>query len=181
MVKQPTNFRKANEYGLVTDKPVDVQYGPWARTMIAFDVDGIFKQDSKESEYVKGPLDPTKVKVMYDDGHFNTCVIVSPSPYFPCDNAGKSLFKRYCKESSNTYRHKNLLDAVDDCMVKPDIKIYVSDNGDVAEARKAGFLYCDVKDFVAMMEGKPNYPSNMNDLVEKTFDDIKNEEEYYAK
>lgn len=154
---------------------------PWARTLIAFDVDGIFKQDSKESDYVKGPIDPVEVLLKFHDKHFNLCCIVSPSPYYPKNKDGSSMFPIYAKEASVTMRHKNLLDAVEDTLVKPDIKLYISDNGDHKEAKKAGFIYVDVNDFKNMLSEHPSYPSNMGDLVEETFDDIKAEEEQESK
>ena len=122
------------------------------RTLIAFDVDGIFQQKEEDSQYVKGPLDPRDIEVAFNDNFNCTCMIVSPSPYYPRKNDKTSLFDRHCEWESNTMRWKNLVDCVKSCMVKPDIRIYVSDNGDVKEAKKAGFIYVDVNDFKHMMD-----------------------------
>jgi len=120
------------------------------RTLICFDVDGIFEQREEESQYVKGPLDPFELRDHFCD-HDSVCMIVSPSPYFPKDINGEPLFEKHAEWESNTMRWKNLIDCQKACIVPPDIKIYVSDNGDFKEAKKAGFIYCDINDFDEMM------------------------------
>ena len=67
-------------------------------------------------------------------------------------------------------RWKNLIDCQKACLVPPDIKIYVSDNGDFKEAQKAGFIYCDVENFEKMMYTQfhiPDTPSYKRKYLEE--------------
>ena len=123
------------------------------KQLIAFDVDGIFKQEQEQSEYVAGQLDAEKIDVMYNDGINSKCVIVSSSPYYPKKN-GKSLWELYAKNETNDMRYKNLLDSVSALTDNVDLKLYVSDNGDYDQAEKAGFIYVDVNDFQKIFEEK---------------------------
>jgi len=148
------------------------------RTLICFDVDGIFEQPDEESQYVKGPIDPFIVRDHFVH-HDSAVMIVSPSPYFPKDINGKPLFEKHAKWESNTMRWKNLVDCQKACMVPPDLKLYVSDNGDFKEAKKAGFIYVDVNDFEKMMYTQfhivdtPSYTrKDMNEFVKETFEEI---------
>ena len=119
------------------------------KQIIAFDVDGIFKQDVSVSEYVDGILDAEKIDRLYNDGVISKCVIVSPSPYYHKKN-GKSIWELYNKHETNDMRHQNLLDSVESLDV--DVKLYVSDNEDYDQAKKAGFTYVDVNDFQKAVE-----------------------------
>jgi len=121
------------------------------KQIIAFDVDGIFKQDVSVSEYVDGILDAEKIDERFNDGINSKCVIVSPSPYYH-KRDGKSIWELFNKHETNDMRHQNLLDSVNSISGEIDTKIYVSDNGDYDEAKKAGFIYVDVNDFYKAVE-----------------------------
>ena len=124
------------------------------KTIICFDVDGIFQQREEQSQYVTGPINPDYVNDNFNDKKDSICFVVSPSPYYPKGKNGEPMFSTFAQWQSNTMRWKNLVDAVDSLTVRPDVRIYVSDNGDMKEAQKAGFIYCDVMDFQKMMDEK---------------------------
>lgn len=117
------------------------------KTLICFDIDGVFKQDKEESRYVNGPVDPQWVKDLLSNGDLIT--LVSPSPFYPRDKDGFPMFPIFDKYPSNNYRHKNLQDSINYCRTffNPILKLYVSDNGDWKEAQKAGFVYIDAQMF----------------------------------
>lgn len=111
--------------------------------LFAFDVDGTLECKEEKSEYINGPV---KISTLVRLSIYNKIVIVSPSPYYPKHSDGVSLFPIFAEYESNTYRHKNLLDAEKSFPVDG-LKIYVSDNGDHKEADKAGFIFITEKEF----------------------------------
>ncbi len=121
------------------------------KLLIAFDVDGIFKQKEELSEYIVGQLDAEKIDRMYNDGVDSKCVIVSPSPYYP-KRDGKALWELFVNHETNDMRHQNLIDSANAISDDVDTKLYVSDNGDYDEARKSGFIYVDAVDFHQAIE-----------------------------
>ncbi|PBO84872.1 MAG: hypothetical protein COA77_07220 [Thaumarchaeota archaeon] len=125
------------------------------KQIIAFDVDGIFTQGEELSEYVLGYLDAEKINQMHNDGIDSKCVIVSPSPYYP-KRDGKSLWELFTSHETKDMRHQNLIDSVNAVSGDIDMKIYVSDNDDYDEAKKAGFIYVDVLDFYKAIEENVN-------------------------
>ena len=117
--------------------------------LICFDTDGIFKpldyysdDDKKwfDDGYIAGPIDPqiVKNKILPIAEIF----VVSESPFYPKHPDGSPMFHvqndlpgRYLNltECYNLYWEKYGQD--------PKTKLYVSDNGDYAEAQKAEFTY----------------------------------------
>jgi hypothetical protein len=122
--------------------------------LIAFDIDDTIGSKEESSEYVNGPI---PVPVLLELAKSCVIVMVSPSPYYPKDAEGKSIFPRCCEYGSDTMRHVNLEAArqyyVNNLGMRPQLKLYVSNNGDYKEAEKAGFIYIDA---VMFDNGFPN-------------------------
>ena len=110
-------------------------------TLIAFDVDGTLECKEENSQYISGPVKLNHLLWLSTDFH-NVIVMVSPSPYAPKEDI-KEIFIRESQYGSNTMRHRNLLKAKEKYPQKDNLYLYVSDNGDYAEAKKAGFIYID--------------------------------------
>lgn len=125
------------------------------KTLICFDIDGVFKQKEELSQYVNGPIDPEWVKDLNSNGDLIT--LVSPSPFYPKDDKGFPLWPVFAEFESNDYRHRNLLNSIEYCkqFFNPILKLYVSDNGDYKEAQKAGFVYVDSQMFANAWETSP--------------------------
>ncbi len=111
--------------------------------LICFDIDGTLECKEDDSEYINGPV---KLTTLDHLAKKHRIVIVSPSPYYPKDDNGRSLYPIFSKYESNTYRHLNLLEAKESFPVDG-LNIYVSNNGDYKEAEKAGFIFIDEKVF----------------------------------
>jgi len=117
--------------------------------LIAFDTDGIFQclpyysdEDKKwfDDGYIAGPIDPVIVKTKLTS--IADMYIVSESPFYPKNPDGTPMFPvindlpgRYLNitECYNRYWEKY--------HQEPDVKLYISDNGDYSEAQKADFKY----------------------------------------
>jgi len=99
--------------------------------LLAFDVDGtLWTSNGKVTEEMLVKLELAGSKV----------VIVSPSTARP---------KGWDEFIDGPARRDNLLKARERWPFS--VRIYVSDNGDVEEAKAAGFLYVDREDFAEMM------------------------------
>lgn len=117
--------------------------------LIAFDTDGIFKAlpyYSKEdlewfdNAYIAGPIDPLLVKNELKP--IADIYIVSESPFYPKEPDGTPMFPVL---NSLPSRYLNIIECYnsywDKYQQEPKVKLYVSDNGDYAEAQKAEFRY----------------------------------------
>jgi len=116
-------------------------------TFICFDTDGTLKtpEMENEGEYVKGVIDQSILEYLWNNKI--AISIVSESPFYPKTEKGEPRFHVHCGKS----RAENLIDATN-CYIEyigkePNLKLYVSDNGDYKEAEKAGFIYIDAKMF----------------------------------
>lgn len=101
-----------------------------------------------ESDYVRGVINTSSLRKL---SRRAVITMVSPSPFYPKESDGSPTFPIFANEASSTYRHSNLNDSVDYCKKTfgetPTLKLYVSNNGDLEEARKAGFVYIDAVNF----------------------------------
>ena len=107
--------------------------------LICFDVDGTLKTDEmgNEGQYVKGII-PTDVLMELEQGGTKIAV-VSPSPYLPKRYTDKNhWFKDY---GSNSYRWRNVQEAMDKYNVLPSETLYVDD----LEANRKQLENYDVK------------------------------------
>lgn len=125
-------------------------------TLICFDTDGTLLTEEMidGGQYVMGVI-PTDILSSLEQRGFSIC-IVSPSPYYPKYENGSPIFRMSNREASGTYRHANLLSAVEQVSalgITPERKIYVSDNGDKNEADKAGFEFMTPQDFLIKYKG----------------------------
>lgn len=111
--------------------------------LFAFDIDGTLECKEDDSEYINGPV---KLSTLDRLAIHNKIVIVSPSPYYPKHSDGKPLYPIFAEYESDTYRHKNLLEAKSSFPVDGSY-IYVSNNGDHKEAEKAEFIFITEKEF----------------------------------
>src|SRR3972149_4100712 len=108
--------------------------------LIAFDIDGVLETNDEKSEYVRGPVSPFQLHVLQLN---HKVVMVSPSPYYFKNIKGESRYPIIADYGSNEMRHQNLLKAKEKYPQRDKLYLYVSDNGDYAEAKKAGFIYID--------------------------------------
>jgi hypothetical protein len=111
--------------------------------LICFDTDGTLECKEENSQYINGPVKLSTLERLSKDYQI---VIVSPSPYYPKYDDGKSIYPIFAEYGSNTMRHKNLSDALK-AFPTDGVKIYVSNNGDREEANKADFIFIDEVSF----------------------------------
>lgn len=128
--------------------------------LICFDTDGIFKvkdwysKDDKtwfEDAHIGGPIDP---EIVRDEiSKFADVYVVSESPFYPKEKDGKAMLTI---QNDQPARYLNLEASYnlywDKYEQEPDIKLYVSDNGDYVEATKAEFTYIKHELFMKTME-----------------------------
>lgn len=122
--------------------------------LIALDIDGTIESQNEKSEYVNGPIKIADLFLL-EDAHF--ICLVSPSPFYPrLEDNITPMFPIFAKWGSDTMRWKNLIDAEkhwkesqfgDDLQ----LKLYVSNNKDYNEAKKAGFAYIEADQFANMI------------------------------
>jgi len=92
--------------------------------LICFDIDGTLDcKENDNEEYLKGIIPEKLLVKLWKDG--NHIAIVSPSPYFPDKWKGDDhWFKEY---GSNSYRWKNVFDAMKYYRMNSYNTIYVDD------------------------------------------------------
>lgn len=108
------------------------------------DIDGTIESTEEKSEYVNGPI---KIIHLYTLELDHKIVLVSPSPYFPKNMKGESIYPIIADFGSGEMRYANLLKAKDVYPQRDNLYLYVSNNGDYKEAQKAGFIYIDAQMF----------------------------------
>jgi len=107
------------------------------KVLVMFDTDGTLEIPSEPA--FSGPI---KIKAL--DKITNMCeiFIVSESPFYPKNDDGTPRFPLVNKKPS---RWLNLTECIrlytEKYKIIPQVRLYVSDNGDIDEARKAGVTY----------------------------------------
>lgn len=124
------------------------------KTLLAFDVDGVFKQTNKDLETFSGPVDPEFVKQLEDNGYIIS--IVSPSPNYPkVYNKGQAKFiSMFPMIMYNRSRTENLeITRLHYEKIYGQMnRIYVSDNGDKKDSERAGFVYIEPEEFIKIYQ-----------------------------
>ncbi|KEQ56549.1 hypothetical protein SCCGRSA3_02038 [Marine Group I thaumarchaeote SCGC RSA3] len=129
--------------------------------LLCFDVDGVFHTNEIDEPHISGNINPKLVEQL-DDKLFAKS-IVSPSPYYPKDSQNHSLFILHNKHENNEERYKNLLESYQYFTQirreKPIISLYISDNEDIDQAKKANFHYIDNITFGKVLDSDLNASS----------------------
>lgn len=120
--------------------------------LVCLDVDGTLDSGESMPDTFKGCIDVNKLydKMLCDESM--GIYVVSESPYYPKNKDGEPLFERCVGVANN--REMNLVDARSkysyQCGENIDLRLYVSDNGDIAVAKNAKFIYVTPELFADM-------------------------------
>jgi hypothetical protein len=124
------------------------------KTLLAFDVDGVFSQTNTDLETFSGPVDPVFVKQLEDNGYIIS--IVSPSPNYPkvYSEARSKYISMFPMIMSNRSRTENLeITRLHFEKIHGEMnRFYISDNGDKKDAIRSGFIYLEPEEFIKIYE-----------------------------
>ena len=116
--------------------------------LLCFDIDGTIETQTENSEHINGPV---KISTLHTLSQNCEIFLVSSSPYHPKFKSGKLMFLLQNKYELKSERHKNLLDSLSNYVKThkkfPPLKLYISNDQDWLEAKKAGFVYVDAQMF----------------------------------